>query len=188
MRQNRRLPKWSDFCGADERDVAVERVLEDVAAAVDLAGLLAFFDDGADAGRREERGDARARGAHALGERALRRDLDFDLTRRHARVQVFVRADVAADDLRMMPALSQVARPLPRLPALFETSVRSRTPRSTTPRISASGFPERPKPPTMIVMPSRSGSSASAIDAHDLVAVSTDSLAGPECCHGCVAE
>ena len=54
---------------------------------------------------------------------------------------------------------------------MFETSVRSRTPRSTTPRISASGLPDRPKPPTMIVMPSRSGASASAIDATTLLRV-----------------
>src|SRR3978361_1456478 len=46
----------------------------------------------------------------------------------------------------MMPALSHVARPLPRLPALFDTSVRSRTPRSTTPRLNASGFPEKAEP------------------------------------------
>ena len=56
---------------------------------------------------------------------------------------------------------------------MFETSVRSRTPRSTTPRISASALPDRPKPPTRIVMPSRSGASASATDVDDLVAVLT---------------
>src|SRR5271154_6661231 len=68
----------------------------------------------------------------------------------------------------MMPACSHVARPLPRLPALFETSVSSFTPRSTTPRINASGLPDSPKPPTRIVMPSRSGSSAWAIEATTL--------------------
>ena len=82
---------------AHERDVAGQRALEQVAAAVDLAGLLAVLDHGADAGRREERRDAGARGAHALGERALRRDLDLDLARRHPRVQILVGADVAAD-------------------------------------------------------------------------------------------
>src|SRR5262249_53736929 len=71
----------------------------DVAPAVDLAGLLSLLDDGADAGRREERGNSRTGGAHPLGEGPLRRDLDLDLTRRHPCVQIFVVADVAADHL-----------------------------------------------------------------------------------------
>ena len=88
----------------------------------------------------------------------------------------------------MMPALSHVARPLPRLPALFETSVRSRTPRSTTPRISASGLPDRPKPPTRIVMPSRSGASASATDATTLLPCLPESRRTSERGHRRVAE
>src|SRR6476659_1273101 len=90
----------------------------------------------------------------------------------------------------MMPALSHVARPLPRLPALFETSVSSFTPRSTTPRISASGLPDSPKPPHMIVMPSRSGSSAFATDSQTLLLCLPlmDLGPGAECCHGRVAE
>ena len=42
------------------------------------------------------------------------------------------------------------------MPALLETTVRSLTPESRIASISASGMPQRPKPPDMIVMPSRS--------------------------------
>ena len=66
---------------ADQRDVAADRVLQHVVAAVDGAGLLALGQGRADAGGAEERADARARGAHPLGQVALRHDLEVDLAR-----------------------------------------------------------------------------------------------------------
>jgi hypothetical protein len=42
------------------------------------------------------------------------------------------------------------------MPALLDTTVRSFTPLSRTASISTAGMPHRPKPPDMMVMPSRS--------------------------------
>ena len=53
--------------------------LEHVHAAVDLARLLALGEVGAVAGRREEGADAGAGGADALGQVALRHQLELDL-------------------------------------------------------------------------------------------------------------
>ena len=64
--------------GADQRDVAVDRVLEDVGATVDLAGLLALGQRRADPGRAEERADPGAGGPHPFGEVALRDELELD--------------------------------------------------------------------------------------------------------------
>ena len=72
----------------DDAKSAVQRALEHVVAPVELARLLALGDQGADAGRREERGDAGAAGADALGERALRVELDLELARRNSRSNV----------------------------------------------------------------------------------------------------
>src|SRR5512134_1668841 len=56
-----------------------------------------------------------------------------------------------------MPSPSSV------VPQLFEMTVRSRTPLRCTAAMRFSGFPHRPKPPTMTVMPSfRSAIAASA--------------------------
>src|SRR5690606_15085451 len=49
--------------GLDEREVRTERALHQVLAAVELADLLALGDERADAGRREEGGNARTAGA-----------------------------------------------------------------------------------------------------------------------------
>ncbi len=42
------------------------------------------------------------------------------------------------------------------MPALFETTVRLPTPASRIASISAAAMPQSPKPPDMIIMPSRS--------------------------------
>jgi hypothetical protein len=66
--------------GADQRDVHLEAVFEDVVDAVDGADLLALRDRRTDAGARVEGPDAGAAGPQALHEGALRHQLDLDLT------------------------------------------------------------------------------------------------------------
>ena len=91
----------------DEREVGMERRLEDVGAAVDDAALLAFGDQRAGAGRREEPADAGAGGAHPLGERALRHELDFDLLLQELPLEFLVLADVGRDHLAHLPRPQQ---------------------------------------------------------------------------------
>src|SRR5206468_11667378 len=59
--------------------VHVDRVLEDVALAVELADLPSGREIGVHAGRRVERGDPGAAGAAALDQDALRDQLDLHL-------------------------------------------------------------------------------------------------------------
>src|SRR5690242_20924227 len=74
-RRHTRLPcDWSsDVCSSD--------LLEEVVAAVELPRLLALRDDRPGAGGGVEGGDPRPARAHALGERALRDELDLELPR-----------------------------------------------------------------------------------------------------------
>src|SRR5215469_17175996 len=58
--------------GLDQREVSADRILEHVVAPVDPPRLLALRELRSEAGRRVERADARASGADALGEVALR--------------------------------------------------------------------------------------------------------------------
>jgi hypothetical protein len=64
--------------GLDERVVGVDRILEHVVAIADAPSLLAFGEQRAEGRRREESADARARGTDALGEGALRHELEID--------------------------------------------------------------------------------------------------------------
>ena len=64
-------------CTIDE--VGDDAALHDVVLAVELALLLAFADHGAGAGLGEEGRNAGAAGADALGQRALRIELDLEL-------------------------------------------------------------------------------------------------------------
>ena len=87
----------------------MDRILEHVVAAVDHARLLAFGEQRAVAGRREERADAGAGGADALGEIALRHELELDLAGAVQRVE-HVRIGLArkrADDLAHALRLEQ---------------------------------------------------------------------------------
>ena len=98
--------------GLDEGEVAVDRRLEHVHAAVDLARLLALGELGAVAGGGEEAADAGARGADALGEVALRHQLELDLAGAVEGVEVMA-VDLArerADDLAH-PLRRRAARP-----------------------------------------------------------------------------
>ena len=71
--------------------------------------FLPFGDEGAVAGRREEAADARAARADALGERALRHQLDLDLAGEELPLELLVLADVGRDHLPDLPRLQQNA-------------------------------------------------------------------------------
>ena len=74
-----------------------------------IARLLAFGDERAVAGRREEAADAGAAGANPLGERALRHQLDLDLAGQELPLELLVLADVGRDHLPDLPRLEQDA-------------------------------------------------------------------------------
>src|SRR6266436_1327958 len=57
--------------GFDEGEIATQGALENIVAAVEFAGFLAFGNHGAVAGGREECGNSGATGANAFGESAL---------------------------------------------------------------------------------------------------------------------
>ena len=76
-------------------------------AAVELARFLALGDDRAEAGAGEERRDAGAAGAQALGERALRVELEFEFAGEVLAFEFLVLADVGRNhlaDLARAPA------------------------------------------------------------------------------------
>src|SRR5438270_4342100 len=83
----------------DEREVDAQAALHHVHAAVELPGLFAFGDHGAVAGGRVERGDARAAGAQAFAERALRIQLYLQLAAQDKLLEEFVFAHVGRDHL-----------------------------------------------------------------------------------------
>lgn len=83
----------------EDLDVAGGAVLRDAAVAVEAERELPRLHDGADRGGRVEGGDAGAAGATALGERALRGELQLDVAGEVHLLQGFVFADVAGDHL-----------------------------------------------------------------------------------------
>ena len=85
--------------GVHDREVGDEAALHDVVLAVELALLLALGDHGADAGLGEEGRDAGAAGADALGQRALRVELDLELAGEKLLREHLVLADVGRDHL-----------------------------------------------------------------------------------------
>ncbi len=56
--------------------------------------------------------------------------------------------------MRIWRVCSSTPRPKPSRPALFDTTVRLRTPSTRTASIRCSGLPQAPKPPDITVMPS----------------------------------
>jgi hypothetical protein len=95
-----------------QREVGGQGVLEHAGDAVDLAGLFAVGHRGAVPGRREEGPDAGAACADALGQRALGRQLDLELTGEELLLEVLVLADVARDHLADLAILQQHAQAL----------------------------------------------------------------------------
>ena len=109
----------------DDGEVGGERVLEDVAAPVELARLLAFGDHRAGAGRREEGGDAGAARADALGQRPLRAQLHLQLAcRGTAARRSCSRRRSSTTIFLTWPFASRMPSPLSSTPQLFEMMVR----------------------------------------------------------------
>src|SRR5439155_10351459 len=92
----------------DQRVVAADRALHEVAPAIELAQLLPLGHRRADAGGGEEGGDPGAAGPDPLGEGALRGELDLDLAGEHLLLEDLVLAHVARDDLLHLTVLEQV--------------------------------------------------------------------------------
>src|SRR6185436_8584229 len=93
-----------------ERKVGAQRLLEDIAPAIDHPRLFALGDDGAVGRRGEEAFDAGAGGAHALGERALRDELDLDLAAQELPLELLVLPDVGRDGFSNLPRVEEDAR------------------------------------------------------------------------------
>src|SRR5262249_38531831 len=92
-------------------EVAVQAALHDVFVAVEHLGLLALGDLGADAGLGVEGGDARAAGAAALGQRALRVEFYLELALEIELGEGLVLADVGRDHPLHLPGLEQQPQP-----------------------------------------------------------------------------
>src|SRR5205823_12326240 len=74
----------------DQRNVGTNAALHDVFLAVEFAHVLALGNDRADAGLGEERRDAGTARTHALGERALRRELELQFARQILPLELLV--------------------------------------------------------------------------------------------------
>ena len=83
----------------DQRHVGLQRGFHHVVLAVELARFLAFGDDRAVAGAGEERRDARAARAQALGQRALRIEFEFQFAGQVLALEFLVLADVGRNHL-----------------------------------------------------------------------------------------
>ena len=99
--------------GVDDRHIGDEAALHDIGLAVEFAHLLAFGDDGADAGLGEEGGDAGAAGADALGQRALRIEFELEFAGEKLLLEHLVLADIGRDHFLDLPGFEQNARARP---------------------------------------------------------------------------
>src|SRR5690348_10080525 len=93
----------------DDRKVGEDPPLEQVLLAVEDLSFLALGDGGADAGLGVEARNARAARAHALGQRALRAELDLELAGEELPLELLVLADVGADHLPDLPGAQELA-------------------------------------------------------------------------------
>ena len=118
----------SPFQALTIADVGDEAALHHVGLAVELAHLLALGDQRADAGLGEEGRDAGAAGADALGQRALRVELELELAGEVLLRELLVLADIGRDHLPDLARSQQHAEARAVDAALLETTVRSLTP------------------------------------------------------------
>src|SRR5262245_60205881 len=89
--------------GVDEGEVGVHWPFEHVGSAVEGSSLLAFGGHRAVPRRREETANACSCCPDALGERALRNQLDLDLAGKALALKFLVLADVAGNHLADLP-------------------------------------------------------------------------------------
>src|SRR5258707_1812596 len=95
--------------GFDEREIATKGALQNEVAAVELACLFAVGDHGAVAGGRVKRGNARAAGAQAFGEGALRIQLHLQFAAQNKLFEQLVLANVGRNHFLNLTILQQQA-------------------------------------------------------------------------------
>jgi hypothetical protein len=95
-----------------ERHVGDDAAFEHVGVSVELGGRLALGDLGADAGAGVEAGDAGRSRVRPFGQRALRVELDLELTVEVLPGEQLVLTDIGRDHLAQLPVLQQHAEPL----------------------------------------------------------------------------
>ena len=106
-----RLPQLVALPGLDQREVAGERLSSTYSRpSMTRVSLPSATRVPTPAGR-VEAADARAARADALGERALRAELDLELAGEELLLEDLVLADVARDHLLDLPGLEQHAEP-----------------------------------------------------------------------------
>src|SRR6185312_10840072 len=93
--------------GMNDREVGEQAALHQIFLAVELAHFLAFGNQRADAGLGEEGGNAGPSRTDALGERALRIELEFQFARQELLGEQLVLADIGGDHLPDLPCLEQ---------------------------------------------------------------------------------
>ena len=106
------MPVSSAFQPLMIDEVGADAALEDIFLAVELLDLLAFGDLRSEAGLGVETRDPGAAGAHPLGERPLRRELDLELAGEELPLELLVLADIGRDHLLDLPRSQQLAEPL----------------------------------------------------------------------------
>jgi hypothetical protein len=132
----------------DDGQVGDEAGLHDVVAAVKIADFLALGDQGADAGGGEEGGDARAARADALGQRALRVELQLQLAGQILALELLVLADVGRDHFGDLAGLQQLAEAEAVHARVVGDDGQVLDPAVAQAAIRFSGMPHRPKPRT----------------------------------------
>ena len=166
---------------AHEREVGDDPLLEDVVAAVVGARLLlrrrdrdravgrvaprqaAVGDLRADAGRREERRDARAARAQPFGQRPLRHEFDLELAREKLALELLVLARRRSRSSGECGWLSSsTPSPQPSTPQLLETVTSPVAPCASNALMRTCGMPHSPNPPTASDAPSEMSATASA--------------------------
>ncbi len=96
--------------GVHNREIGNKTGFHDVLLAVELAHFLAFRNQSADAGLGIERGNARAAGADALGQRSLRIEFEFQFTGQVLLCEQLVLADIGRDHLLDLAGFQQPAQ------------------------------------------------------------------------------
>ena len=97
------------FPGMHDGEVGDQSTFHDVLLAIEFALFLILGNQGADAGLGVKSGNARAAGADALGQGALRVEFDFQFAGEILLGEGFVFADIRGDHFLDLPALQQQA-------------------------------------------------------------------------------
>ena len=152
----------SPFQALTSAKSAREARLEHVRLAGEPAHLLAFGDHGPVAGGSEEGGNPGAARADALGEGALRVELDLERAVEEHLLEDLVLADVGRDHLPDLAVLQQERDPEVVDARVVRDDGEALRSLVASARIRFSGIPHSPKPETITVAPSGTSRTASA--------------------------